>query len=710
MRWITLLFLLYSVRCHQSTSNTTYTLPEPQSSYTNDTDVESGMACHDIRLVPLLQQCQFAHDHCDEYRIGFINYVDWYYCAGHSSTARVPTILIYVLVLVSLFTTLGITASEFLCPNLDTIAKFFHMSESLAGVTLLALGNGSPDVFSTLEAMKVGSANLAIGELIGAALFISAVVVGSMAIVRPFKVAKRPFIRDVLFLLVCVSITAVFLSDGEISLPEAVAMIALYSTYVIFVLCWDWLVTKRRRMQLLDQKARNLFLDGTSKGNIREFQVEEQNEINDEHLWQELNPTGSAGIGVLDEQLQKQSVDSFNEWTKTSSVQRFRPSILGALDLNSRASEFKQMNSSGGISLDNLEAVTASKQQEREHEIRMSTAPQFTDNDDQHSLGEYEQRVQSAPAQYLYDYDEPFPGESVPNFFDAHDSLRKFFRTSTFWKNNGIVQTVFPTLYHFQDKMVPEKAISILCLPIVTMLRLTIPVTSTENGVVETKQLFGRQFFLLLLQCAISPFITMVLCFYDDALTAKFFLIPIMVSSALLACSFTLRRLPKLQTGFAVCLAGLGFIISISWISTIAAELIAIIKFFAVLLDLSDAILGITVFAVGNSLGDFISNFTIAKMGFPMMALSACFGGPLLNILLGIGGSALYVIPTSGENIPVHLSGTLVITGVTLMINLVLMLVIVPINGWQMSRPIGLAMVGLWCIATTISCVIELLR
>ena len=33
----------------------------------------------------------------------------------------------------------------------------------------------------------------------------------------------------------------------------------------------------------------------------------------------------------------------------------------------------------------------------------------------------------------------------------------------------------------------------------------------------------------------------------------------------------------------------------------------------------------------GNSLGDFVANVTIAKMGFPTMAMSACFGGPMLS-------------------------------------------------------------------------------
>ncbi|MBW0469286.1 hypothetical protein O181_009001 [Austropuccinia psidii MF-1] len=60
------------------------------------------------------------------------------------------------------------------------------------------------------------------------------------------------------------------------------------------------------------------------------------------------------------------------------------------------------------------------------------------------------------------------------------------------------------------------------------------------------------------------------------------------------------------------------------------------------ILKISDAILGLTIFGIGNSLGDFIANVTIARMGFPVMAISACFRGfrSMLNILLGIGLSS----------------------------------------------------------------------
>jgi len=125
------------------------------------------------------------------------------------------------------------------------------MSQSLAGVTLLALGNGSPDIFSTFAAMKVGSGSLAIGELIGAAFFITSVVTGSMAIVNPFKVGRRSFLRDALFFFGAVAMTVGMLAHGKMNKWETVGMITYYIIYVIVVVLatWYWRKYSKRRPQ-----------------------------------------------------------------------------------------------------------------------------------------------------------------------------------------------------------------------------------------------------------------------------------------------------------------------------------------------------------------------------------------------------------------------------------------------------------------------------
>src|SRR5204862_3977016 len=119
-------------------------------------------------------QCDFVRENCADHEIGLFSYLRLYYC--NLRNAKPLAFIIMVVWLSLLFSTIGIAASDFLCINLSTISSILGMSESLTGVTFLAFGNGSPDVFSTFAAMSLNSGNLAKGELVGAAAFITAVV------------------------------------------------------------------------------------------------------------------------------------------------------------------------------------------------------------------------------------------------------------------------------------------------------------------------------------------------------------------------------------------------------------------------------------------------------------------------------------------------------------------------------------------------------
>ena len=134
------------------------------------------------------------------------------------------------------------------------------MSESMAGVTLLAFGNGSPDVFSTFAAMSTNSGSLAVGELMGAAVFITSVVAGSMALIKPFHVARKSFVRDVGFFIVAAGFSFSFLWDGRLQLWECIAMVIYYVVYVGFVVAWHWWIGRRRREREKQAAARGHYL------------------------------------------------------------------------------------------------------------------------------------------------------------------------------------------------------------------------------------------------------------------------------------------------------------------------------------------------------------------------------------------------------------------------------------------------------------------
>ncbi|TLD39232.1 Sodium/calcium exchanger protein domain-containing protein [Venturia nashicola] len=215
-----------------------------------------GSSCRLVHGVA--DKCAFIKKNCPDEQAGLFPYLEFYYC--NTPAAKPFAFATIVLWMCVLFSTIGIAASDFFCINLSTIATLLGLSESLAGVTFLAFGNGSPDVFSTFSAMSTNSGSLAIGELIGAASFITAVVAGAMAFVRPFKVAKKSFVRDVVFFIIAASLSMVFLHDGKLYLWEAVAMVGIYVFYVIFVVLWHWWFTRRRKRREREAAARTQFV------------------------------------------------------------------------------------------------------------------------------------------------------------------------------------------------------------------------------------------------------------------------------------------------------------------------------------------------------------------------------------------------------------------------------------------------------------------
>jgi len=194
---------------------------------------------HDECTIPEhgADKCKYINDQCSNIK-GLINYLSFIYCT--MSKYECFAMIIMVLWIIWLFLLFGTSASSFFSPNLTVIANYLHLPESVAGVTLAALGNGAPDVFSTFSSFKVNSGGLAIGELVGASLFVSILVVGSISLVSPLKVSKKPFLCDMLFFIGAVFCVLNLLIKGSLSSVDSIVMLGYYVLYVATVVIINW--------------------------------------------------------------------------------------------------------------------------------------------------------------------------------------------------------------------------------------------------------------------------------------------------------------------------------------------------------------------------------------------------------------------------------------------------------------------------------------
>jgi sodium/potassium/calcium exchanger 6 len=91
------------------------------------------------------------------------------------------------------------------------------------------------------------------------------------------------------------------------------------------------------------------------------------------------------------------------------------------------------------------------------------------------------------------------------------------------------------------------------------------------------------------------------------------------------------------------------FLMSVVWLDLIANEVVAILEMLGILMNISTSVLGLTVLAWGNSVGDLVADSATAKAGGFRSAVASVYGSPLLSALIGLGLSFTVSISANGD-------------------------------------------------------------
>ncbi|XP_076346186.1 mitochondrial sodium/calcium exchanger protein-like isoform X2 [Tachypleus tridentatus] len=591
--------------------------------YINDT------SCHLVNNLNKSLRCNFilTTQACQQ-SDRMINYVEFMYCTfGADGTAK--AMCISVVCLLIMFIALGVTAEDFLCSALVVISKTLHLSQNIAGVTFLAFGNGSPDIFSSLAGVQQLRSDLVIGELFGAGIFVTTVVAGSICLSQEFTIMRRPFLRDTGFYLVA-TFWAFFLYHQEyIKLGHAVGFIVLYGGYIAAVVISRLIFNKQR-----NKKSSNN-VPTVSEGVSRQVSnyLKETTEYRRPVLQRDMSVTSFKG--------EKNKENICDSCEQGIALRKFHQQN----SLNRRPVSEQRMRSQSliGHHLDHvINYIT-------KDDLDMSLLARIKGEDkrlrSQSDNAEISSRAYNK-AQGLKRQPIPlvsqFSNSSSLTVVSVEDSLSSELNFGP-WKT--FFYHVCPVnILEWNDKSWFFKVFEVIKAPIYFLLTVTIPVVDYENY----KHNWCR--YLNILHCITGPmFMFLSLGKTTSTIGGVFpvWALVLVVSLVLAVVVFytsSHEEPPKYHAAFGY----LGFAISVTWIFKIASEVVFLLEAIGLVMNLSDTILGLTVLAWGNSLGDFISNMSVARQGFPRMGISACFGGPLLNLVLGFGLS--YLIILSREN------------------------------------------------------------
>lgn len=152
----------------------------------------------------------------------------------------VPPWLTYGLMLVAGIALAGLGA-DLLVAGASALARSLGVSDAVIGLTIVAMGTNTPEMVTTLIATWRNDRDVAIGNLIGSAIYNVLVILGLTVFSAP---APIDIGRDILWidlplaaLVACVCLP-VFKSDRRVSRREGMAFVTAYLAYLGSLLLW----------------------------------------------------------------------------------------------------------------------------------------------------------------------------------------------------------------------------------------------------------------------------------------------------------------------------------------------------------------------------------------------------------------------------------------------------------------------------------------
>ncbi|OWB81419.1 hypothetical protein B5S33_g36 [[Candida] boidinii] len=279
--------------------------------------------------------CNYITSSCNS---SVFSYSKFYYCSivensdiknyAKKKFFSVLSLIALFLFLLILLLFLG-TLASYLTTNLTEISNAIGLSDKVAGLTLLSLGNSSPDVFSTYAALKSNSTTLAIGELIGAASIACSVVIGCMALAKPFSVNKESFLKDLSLFSILILITFFILVDGKIKIYESLILIVMYFVYILYMIFFS----KDNDNEEVHHDEQSLHLDNGQSDHLVDAEVGQyHDDLNQVHAISSSNTTTEHKT-VRDEMYERNVVSLERGYTKRLSLMDAIRLLFGIMDV-----------------------------------------------------------------------------------------------------------------------------------------------------------------------------------------------------------------------------------------------------------------------------------------------------------------------------------------------------------------------------------------
>ena len=125
--------------------------------------------------------------------------------------------------------------SDKLVEGASDIARMLGVSDRVIGLTIVAVGTSLPELFSSVAAARKGQTDMAIGNVVGSAIFNLLCVVGISAAISPIYNTNDGFLTDYICMVALSGLLWFFLSTKKtLERWEGIVLVTIYVGYITY--------------------------------------------------------------------------------------------------------------------------------------------------------------------------------------------------------------------------------------------------------------------------------------------------------------------------------------------------------------------------------------------------------------------------------------------------------------------------------------------
>jgi cation:H+ antiporter len=128
---------------------------------------------------------------------------------------------------------------DWVVSSCTTLALAFGMSETLVGLTIVALGTSLPELVTSIVAAKKNELDMAIGNVVGSNIFNILLILGAAAAISPITYMTVNAIDALILIAFSAIVWLMCLKKKNLNRANGVIMLLLYIAYLAYIIIRD---------------------------------------------------------------------------------------------------------------------------------------------------------------------------------------------------------------------------------------------------------------------------------------------------------------------------------------------------------------------------------------------------------------------------------------------------------------------------------------